>query len=362
MALETFIIMEDNKTIKILYLLGFLIFSAVSCWATTESLHLLLPSWPIFMCWGVTIGFFVIASIGSKLIVDSLNQNVYIENRGIMLIGGIFTVLIFWLLCSMPTNTHTFFYRTTIADVVTQDIATTKGYLQQLRDNVKTETEINTKIENLERDVNSKLTALFSEIDNLANPGFGQNAKSILLDIAKILQVAKIEELSYTSASPQQIKALKTQYNKMITEMLNSRKAEIRSNYYKPQEVLFKPEATKIIDNISTIETHIIEMDALGEIDNNIITQADVLLQQGYSLINNYPDFITFKSDADKELYTSENLVTKTTKMLSVIDVWKDYLMGKYEGRGFIFWIVISLLVDVAAFIFFDLAFKKNDY
>ena len=48
--------------------------------------------------------------------------------------------------------------------------------------------------------------------------------------------------------------------------------------------------------------------------------------------------------------------------MLSVIDVWKDYLMGKYEGRGFIFWIVISLLVDVAAFIFFDLAFKKNDY
>lgn len=353
--------MGENKVIKVLYLLGFLIFATASCWATTESLHLLLPSWPIAMCWGVTIGFFIIASIGSKLIVDSLNQKIYIENRGKMLISGVLLTLVFWLLCSMPTNTHTFFYRTTIADVVTQDITTTKGYLQQLRDNVKTENEINAKIEELERDVNSKLTALFSEIDNMANPGFGQRAKSILLDIAKILQVAKIEELSYLNASPQQMKALKQQYNQMITEILNSRKAELRNNYYKPQEALFKPEASKIIENISTIETHIIEMDAIGEVDNNIITQADVMLQKGYSLINNYPDFITFKSDEDKELYLSENLVTKTTRMLSVIDVWKDYFTGKYDGRGFIFWIIISMLVDIAAFIFFDLTFKSND-
>lgn len=354
--------MEENKLSKIFYLLGFLIFAAASCWATAESLHLLLPSWPEVMCWAVTIGFFVIASIGSKLIVDSLNQKIYLEKRGVMLVGGIFLLLVFWLLCSMPTNTHTFFYRTTIADVVTQDLATTKGYLQQLRDNVKTESEISAKIESLERDVNSKMTALFSEIDNIANPGFGQRAKNILLDIAKILQVPRIEELSYVNSSPNQIKALKQQYNQMITEMLNSRKVELRNNYYKPQEALFKPEAAKIIENISTIETHIIEMDAVGEIDNNMIAQADVVLQKGYSLINNYPDFITFKSEADKELYLAENLVTKTTKMISVIDVWKDYFLGKYDGRGFIFWIIISLLVDIAAFIFFDLAFKRNEY
>lgn len=48
--------------------------------------------------------------------------------------------------------------------------------------------------------------------------------------------------------------------------------------------------------------------------------------------------------------------------MLSVIDVWKDYFAGKFKGRGFLFWIVISILIDVAAFIFFDIAFKKREY
>ena len=38
--------MNDNKFVKIFTVAGFLVFAAVSCWATAESLHLLLPSWP----------------------------------------------------------------------------------------------------------------------------------------------------------------------------------------------------------------------------------------------------------------------------------------------------------------------------
>ena len=47
--------------------------------------------------------------------------------------------------------------------------------------------------------------------------------------------------------------------------------------------------------------------------------------------------------------------------MISVFDVWKDFLNGEYKGHGFLFWIIISILVDIAAFIFFDIAFKKRD-
>lgn len=353
--------MEENKTLRLISVCGFAIFAAVSCWATAESLHLLLPSWPIFMCWAVTIGFFVIASIGTKLIVDSLNQNIYLEKRGLRLIGGVLLTLVFWLICSMPTNTHTFFYRTAAADIVTQDLALTKSYLQQLRDNVKNEVEIKEKIDNLEREVNSNVTALFSEIENMAQPGFGPRAKSILVKIASILQVSSIPELSYQGVTSSQQKALKTQYNSMINELLEKRKSELRTNYTNPQEKLFKPEATKAIENIENVEGHVIQMDAVGTVDHNLIAQADVVLQKGYTTIKNYSDFITFKSDADKELYTSDNLVTKTTKLLSVIDVWKDFLGGKHAGRGFIFWIVISVLVDIAAFIFFDIAFKKRE-
>ena len=93
--------MEQNKFLKLFSVLAFLAFAAVSCWATAESLHLLLPSFPLVMCWIVTIGFFFIASWGTKMIVDSLNQQIYMEKRGLNLIGGIFIVLVFWLICSL---------------------------------------------------------------------------------------------------------------------------------------------------------------------------------------------------------------------------------------------------------------------
>ena len=45
--------------------------------------------------------------------------------------------------------------------------------------------------------------------------------------------------------------------------------------------------------------------------------------------------------------------------MLSVPDVWKDYLTtDKYEGHGFIWWVLIALLVDISGFIFFQMAFN----
>jgi hypothetical protein len=48
--------------------------------------------------------------------------------------------------------------------------------------------------------------------------------------------------------------------------------------------------------------------------------------------------------------------------MRSVVEVWKDFFAGKYAGRGFIFWIIIAALVDIAGFIFFDIAFRKEEY
>lgn len=74
--------MEENKQWRWVFAALFLVFAGVSCWATAESLSLLLPAWPVVFVWIVTIGFFVLASVGSKLIVDSFNQRIYLENRG----------------------------------------------------------------------------------------------------------------------------------------------------------------------------------------------------------------------------------------------------------------------------------------
>ena len=101
--------MNNNNFLKFFSIIAFIAFMMVSCWATVESLHMSLP-WPKPLFWIATIGIFVLSSLGSKLVVDSFNQRIRVDNRGWRLIGGVLILLVFWVLFSLTTNTHTFFY------------------------------------------------------------------------------------------------------------------------------------------------------------------------------------------------------------------------------------------------------------
>ena len=85
-------------------------------------------------------------------------------------------------------------------------------------------------------------------------------------------------------------------------------------------------------------------------------------LNTGYNTIRKNRNFVNFASEADEAKYTVDNPVTEVKRTISVFDVWTDFLKGEYKGYGFTFWIIISILVDVAAFIFFDIAFKEREY
>lgn len=84
-------------------------------------------------------------------------------------------------------------------------------------------------------------------------------------------------------------------------------------------------------------------------------------LNTAYNTVKKNSDFVNFSSKEDEANYTANNPITKVKRMISVFDVWEDFFAGEYSGHGFAFWIIISILVDVAAFIFFNLAFKKNE-
>ena len=119
----------------------------------------------------------------------------------------------------------------------------------------------------------------------------------------------------------------------------------------------------KVYENLGLVEKYI----QSGQISlNDPIDMAGgngvcAKLTEGYNEIKKNNVLVNFNSPADKEIYTAEKPVTKVKRLLSVFDVWKDFLKGKFAGHGFAFWIVISILVDISAFIFFDLAFKKED-
>lgn len=350
--------MNENKFLKVFAFFAFLAFAAVSCWATAESLHLLLPSWPLFMCWIVTIGFFFIASWGTKMIVDSLNQKIYMEKRGLHLFGGIIILLVFWLACSMPTNTHTFFYRSAIGAKVTNDIATTEGYLVQIRDNVTTEMKIKSRLEELEKKVDLKLGELKAEIENDANPGMGPKAKAILRDFAEIFGVSKIEPLTFRGTSIQDRQKLYDAYRQKMYNLMDAKKLNIIKEMTPPNNNHQKV-ADNNYKNLELVKKYI-EDGSLDLYDAEDISSICEKLDEGYATIRTYNQFVNFKDEADRVAYTSPNAVTKVRRMISVFEVWEDFLANQYAGYGFSFWILISILVDVAAFIFFDIAFKKR--
>lgn len=351
--------MNDNMFLKVFSILAFLAFAAVSCWATSESLHLLLSSLPLAVCWIVTIGFFFIASWGTKMIVDSLNQKIYLEKRGLRLLGGIFILLVFWVVCSMPTNTHTFFYRSVISDKVTNDIATTEGYLIQIRDNSTTETRIKIRLAELEKKVDVKLGELKAEIENDANPGLGPKAKAILRDFAEIFGVAKIEPLTFKGTSIQDRQKLYDAYRQKMYILMDAKKLNIIKEMT-PANNNHQKQADKDYKNLELVKKYIDD----GTLDLNDAEDIKSIcdkLNEGYATVRTYKQFVDFKDEIDQEAYTSPNAVTKVKRMISVFDVWEDFFAGQYDGHGFFFWVLISILVDVAAFIFFDIAFKKRE-
>ena len=354
--------MGQNNFAKIFSICAFVAFAAVSCWATAESLHLLLPALPLVLSWIITIGFFVIASIGSKLIVDSLNQNIYMEKRGLRLIGGTLLLLVFWLICSMPTNTHTFFYRNCITDVTLDDLKNTEGYLNDIRDNTLAEEKFNLLCADLENKVNAKLEDLRLEIEG-PDHGDGPKAQAILVEISELLKCAQINKIDGPTATKQQRTQLAKAYRDKILQQLQVREAAIYLQMVDEKKVAqAQTDASNDIKRIQNATVYLNEMRNNGEQDDAIINAANGALKGAYSTVKNYSDMVIFKSDADKEAYTADNQVTKTTRLLSVIDTWMDFIKGKFAGRGFIFWIIISILVDVAAFVFFDIAFKKSEY
>ena len=105
--------MGNNNFMKIFAIFAWLVFAAVSCWATAESLFLSFSggaAFPRWVFWVIVIGFYVLTSLGTKWIVEGVSEN-YSENKVGKLVGGLIIVILFWFVISMPTNAHTFLYK-----------------------------------------------------------------------------------------------------------------------------------------------------------------------------------------------------------------------------------------------------------
>ncbi len=347
--------MERKNYFKAFCAFAFIAFAAVSCWATVESLHLLLPTIPILFVWILTVGFFFIASWGSKMIVDSLNKNVYTENPGLTLLGGIVIMLIFWLVCSMSTNTHTFFYKDTIKDVAITDLETTMGYLNSLEKDEMAHAKIEHDWAIHQKEVWGIFEELRSEVRNPSRPGIAEQCENILLKLDGKLGV-KVGRVSPKTNNLNGWNEVLEIYRSSISNILEKKKMEYVGRYIGVTDKEVKERIALCKKNIKIVLNDIHNMNTIND---EVMINAGLVLTESYALIGKYSDRVEL-SEKDKQVYTG-NAISKTARMLSVWDVWRDFFNGKVATGKFIFWIIISVLIDVAGFIFFDMAFKKEN-
>jgi hypothetical protein len=353
--------MKKNNFSKIIAIVFFLVLMGVSCWATVESLHLLLPSWPVVLFWGATVIFFVTASFGVKRIVDSFNQQIRVDNRLWKLVSGILLLLSFWLCFSLPTNTHTFFYRTEIKPVLIEELQTTRGKLELLQNGNKAIELIEQEKRNFTDKVNNAFVRVKEEVMDKNNPNFGEKAKRALLDLQDILGDGVLFQHPRFVPTEQGrlncVENLQKQKDQFLASKLHAiydkRIDDINKN-------LKEKDIEKYISAIKEIQRNIEEHPE----SNQEPTQSTVdVLVNAFSIISDFSDYLVDKNnEQEKNQLRTDFKLPKTRRMLSVVDVWKDYLTtDKFDGRGFIFWIILSALVDIAGFIFYNIAFKKEE-
>lgn len=338
-------------------IIAFLILAGISCWATEQSLHLLLPAgWPEVLVWGITIAFFVVASFGTKMIVDTLASPAFIDNRRLKLFGGILLVVFFWLLMSMPTNTHTFFYNDKIGSVITKDIETTNKYLSQIVDRGMSSTmvldSIGTKMKDAVEEERAHIVRQFNGDEPPYKRGNGEKISEHINNINKILKSSIIQDPNYNSADPAILNRYQIEINKALADALKTHTISSQSvDAAKRQKTRLAALNDSIQDHIST-----------GSLSEAEIRQCEKELKDGYNIISTNKLFVDFDKNSDDEtVYTKENVETRTKRMASVIDVFfVDFLQGKYPA-SFWYYVILSILVDIAAFIFFDIAFKRDE-
>lgn len=358
--------MRSLNITKICALVAFLGLAGFSCFWTAESLFLWEPSITIYGAWMIAVVFYVVASICFSRLLKSLDKHAdfygKLFGRTGAFILSLLGLIIFWLCVSLPTNTHTLLYRASIKNVLITDLNRTQGYLQGLKDNNVEIEKINQKYNSKRDAVQVQLARLRSEIETPSLQGIGDRFNTILVNIDQILsedsdEPVKLTRIPRVGTTPAQWLAAINYYARQVDEQLILYRASCDR---KIAEIKSAMESKKVDGLIANNNKALKDISDMKDFDNDIVEAALNDLDQGYGYIGRNARYVNFK-DGDKELYTRDGAMPEARAMRSVPDVWMDFLTtDKYDGHGFIWWVMIALLVDVSGFIFFNIAFNTD--
>ncbi len=348
-----------NQKLKLLWLFFFLAFAAVSCWATVESLALSLNQIPKWVFWIAVVGIYILTSILTKVVVDCFNPDVPMERRNAKLFGSILGIMLLWLCFSMPTNTHTFFYRKMGKDVALKELNFLDVELSKLTNEDLYKESYNKEWEEKVNKVRSLQNAFNAQIDNPQQLGHGEKAEEILQQIEDELYIKRgtLQRLNIVGAnSVKQRTIIKKHFDNQIKDQLETLRKE-HAIRLESQLKGFRQEVKKVSKIKGDVSATIDELNDATLNQNLVLDKATQVAQNSRAILDaKYGYLKTSPEYKTQKVYSLDRL-------RSIFKVWQDYLSGEFKDKnyGLIYWILLSVIVDLAAFLFFNLAFKSEE-
>ena len=369
--------MTEKSLFQKICAVAFFIFATISCIATAQSLSLTLemeiPFWISFtMMFVFAFGIYLLTSYCFKLVIDACNMDVYVEHRRRDFFLGIFGVLLFWLVCSMPTNTHSLFYTKVVDKVVTAELDNQKATLNTELEHLGMDINMqkDKEIKQLTSEINILTDRFIAEIEHTDRPGLGPEAFSILRSIEIKCGVKPDSYFIHTSQNntsrnererikrhyiPQIQNLLKQKVNSINTERenliaYNAEKKSLLSNYIQKIEQVKDYQRDETIPHQERIKAARLVLDNAynnPEYRDQILDNVEVLMDP---------------NEGHKDSNIESFKIYKTERLHSVFKLWSDYLNGKVQNLDFdmLYWIIISLIIDIAGLLFFAIAFRKT--
>lgn len=369
--------MNEKSLFQKICAVAFLVFAIISCVTTAQSLSLTLemqiPFWISFaMMFIFAFGIYLLTSYCFKLVIDACNMDVYVDHRRRDFVLGIFGVLLFWLVCSMPTNTHSLFYTKVIDKVVIAELDNQKETLN---------TELRLLGMDLEEQRDNEIKLLTSavvdlrdnfetEIEHTDRPGLGPEAFSILRRIE--VRCGKNQDSYFLhttqkNTSRSERERIKKHYFPQINNLLSQKIDEINKEYD------IRIERNAELKNL--LSNYITKIEQVKDYQRNLdvphqdrIKAARLVLDNAYNnpdykdkILNNV-EVLVDANAGHKDSNVESYKIYKTERLHSVFKLWGDYLGGKMQNLDFdmFYWVIISLIIDIAGLLFFAIAFRKT--
>ena len=196
---------------------------------------------------------------------------------------------------------------------------------------------------------------LKQEIDNPQRFGFGPEAEAKLADIENLFGVktGTIRRRGTRNTSKQERNEVCKYYDNAVKEQL-----DVKLTQHKTKVQAFLADFQGKINKVKPIRHDIQKV--LTDLDNPTFNREEVLKQARQIIGTSYAEL----ESSFGNLYEKDPKVYRSDRLIKVTKVWGDYLTGEFKDTDYTlwYWILLSVIVDIAAFAFFDIAFKRDDF